>query len=108
MTGILPNTWVMGCWCTLAIQSPMKTMRSAPCGGDWRFLLLSQIPSLVRLQPSHSEESSRILLQVRIGIHTGLVVIGEIGSSEKREILAMGETPNLPPVSKGKLTRMKS
>jgi predicted ATPase len=32
---------------------------------------------------------------VRIGIHTGLVVIGEIGSSEKREILAMGETPNI-------------
>src|SRR5262249_19146274 len=34
-------------------------------------------------------------LQVRIGIHTGLVVIGEIGSSEKRELLALGETPNL-------------
>jgi class 3 adenylate cyclase/predicted ATPase len=34
-------------------------------------------------------------IQVRIGIHTGLVVIGEIGSSEKREILALGETPNL-------------
>src|SRR5215471_17020784 len=34
-------------------------------------------------------------LQVRIGIHTGLVVIGEMGSSEKREILALGETPNL-------------
>ena len=34
-------------------------------------------------------------LQVRIGIHTGLVVIGEIGSSEKREILALGETPNI-------------
>jgi class 3 adenylate cyclase len=34
-------------------------------------------------------------LQVRIGIHTGLVVIGEIGNSEKREILALGETPNL-------------
>src|SRR5215831_10982578 len=34
-------------------------------------------------------------LQVRIGIHTGLVVVGEIGSSEKREILALGETPNL-------------
>ena len=33
-------------------------------------------------------------LQVRIGIHTGLVVIGEIGSSEKREMLALGETPN--------------
>jgi class 3 adenylate cyclase/predicted ATPase len=34
-------------------------------------------------------------LQARIGIHTGLVVVGEIGSSEKREILALGETPNL-------------
>jgi class 3 adenylate cyclase len=34
-------------------------------------------------------------LHVRIGIHTGLVVIGEIGSSEKREILALGETPNI-------------
>jgi class 3 adenylate cyclase len=35
-------------------------------------------------------------IQVRIGIHTGLVVIGEIGNSEKREILALGETPNTP------------
>jgi class 3 adenylate cyclase len=34
-------------------------------------------------------------LQVRIGIHTGLVVVGEIGSGERREILALGETPNL-------------
>jgi TOMM system kinase/cyclase fusion protein len=34
-------------------------------------------------------------LQVRIGIHTGLVVVGEIGSSERREMLALGETPNL-------------
>jgi predicted ATPase/class 3 adenylate cyclase len=34
-------------------------------------------------------------LQVRIGIHTGVVVIGEIGSSAKREILALGETPNI-------------
>ncbi|MGE0827368.1 MAG: adenylate/guanylate cyclase domain-containing protein, partial [Candidatus Binatia bacterium] len=39
--------------------------------------------------------TSRIPLKVRIGIHTGPVVIGEIGSSEKREILALGETPNL-------------
>src|SRR5713101_960007 len=39
--------------------------------------------------------TGRSPLQVRIGIHTGLVVIGEIGSSEKREILALGETPNI-------------
>src|SRR5712692_1038303 len=29
-------------------------------------------------------------IQVRIGIHTGLVVVGEIGSGAKREILALG------------------
>ncbi len=34
-------------------------------------------------------------LQVRIGIHTGPVVVGEIGHSEKREMLALGETPNI-------------
>jgi class 3 adenylate cyclase len=34
-------------------------------------------------------------IQVRIGIHTGLVVVGEIGSREKREMLALGETPNI-------------
>ena len=34
-------------------------------------------------------------VQVRIGIHTGLVVIGEMGGGTKREHLALGETPNL-------------
>jgi class 3 adenylate cyclase/predicted ATPase len=35
-------------------------------------------------------------LQVRIGIHTGLVVAGEMGSGEYREQLAIvGETPNI-------------
>jgi class 3 adenylate cyclase len=47
-----------------------------------------QLPPTIRARLPHP-------IQVRIGIHTGLVVIGEIGSSEKREILAMGETPNI-------------
>jgi class 3 adenylate cyclase len=34
-------------------------------------------------------------LQVRIGIHTGLVVVGEIGSGGRHEQLALGETPNI-------------
>src|SRR5215813_3858085 len=34
-------------------------------------------------------------LHLRIGVHTGLVVVGEIGGGEKRELLALGETPNL-------------
>src|SRR5262249_47330345 len=34
-------------------------------------------------------------LQVRIGIHTGPVLVGEIGAGERTERLALGETPNL-------------
>lgn len=33
-------------------------------------------------------------LQVRVGIHSGLVVVGEIGEGSRREQLALGETPN--------------
>ncbi|MBI2486035.1 MAG: AAA family ATPase [Deltaproteobacteria bacterium] len=34
-------------------------------------------------------------LQVRVGIHTGLVVVGEMGGGEKRERLALGDTLNI-------------
>ena len=34
-------------------------------------------------------------LQVRIGIHTGPVMVGEIGARERTERLALGDTPNL-------------
>jgi class 3 adenylate cyclase/predicted ATPase len=36
-----------------------------------------------------------VRLAVRVGIHTGLVVVGEIGSGARPEQLALGETPNL-------------
>jgi predicted ATPase len=32
---------------------------------------------------------------VRLGIHTGLVVVGEVGEGTRQEPLALGETPNL-------------
>ena len=50
--------------------------------------LNARLPSTIKLRLPHS-------VQVRIGIHTGLVVIGDIGSSEKHEVLALGETPNI-------------
>src|SRR5262245_782926 len=34
-------------------------------------------------------------LQVRIGVHTGLVVVGELGGRDYREAMALGETPNI-------------
>ena len=36
-----------------------------------------------------------IRLAVRIGIHTGRVVVGEVGGGPKREHLALGDTPNI-------------
>jgi class 3 adenylate cyclase/tetratricopeptide (TPR) repeat protein len=34
-------------------------------------------------------------LTIRAGIHTGLVVVGEVGSGSSQERLALGDTPNL-------------
>jgi class 3 adenylate cyclase/tetratricopeptide (TPR) repeat protein len=36
-----------------------------------------------------------ITLQVRIGVHTGPVVVGEMGSAGSAQVLALGETTNL-------------
>ena len=36
-----------------------------------------------------------VRLAVRMGIHTGLVVVGEMGSGDRHEHLALGDTPNL-------------
>ena len=36
-----------------------------------------------------------VRLAVRIGIHTGLVVVGEMGGGGRQEQLALGDTPNL-------------
>jgi class 3 adenylate cyclase len=36
-----------------------------------------------------------IRLAVRVGIHTGLVVVGALGGGDRHEHLALGETPNI-------------
>ena len=41
------------------------------------------------------EHAKGVRLAVRVGIHTGLVVVGEIGSTGRQEQLALGETPNI-------------
>ena len=41
-------------------------------------------------------------VQVRIGIHTGPVVVGQMGAGSRREQLALGETPNIAARVQGK------
>src|SRR5262249_50293141 len=57
--------------------------------------ILAALPQLNARLQSILEAHGRAPLQVRIGIHTGLVVVSEIGSGVKREILALGEAPNI-------------
>src|SRR3990172_5672566 len=48
---------------------------------------ISELPLKTQLQQT---------LQVRVGIHSGLVVVGEMGGGKKREPMAIvGETPNI-------------
>ena len=41
------------------------------------------------------EQERGVQLAVRLGIHTGLVVVGEMGGGDRQEQLALGETPNI-------------
>ena len=41
------------------------------------------------------EQDKSIQLAIRVGIHTGLAVVGNIGGGDRQEQLALGETPNI-------------
>ena len=40
-------------------------------------------------------QDKSLRLAIRVGIHTGLVVVGEVGGGGRQEQLALGETPNV-------------
>src|SRR5262249_45620507 len=44
---------------------------------------------------THLEQERGVNLAARLGIHTGLVVVGNVGGGTRHEQLALGETPNL-------------
>jgi len=83
------SIWGMVCWSTSATLWRTKTtpQRAARAG-------LGVVEAIERLNP-RLQGQWQVELAVRIGIHTGLVVAGEIGDEGTREHLAMGETPNL-------------
>jgi class 3 adenylate cyclase/predicted ATPase len=55
---------------------------------------LGMVEALGQLNTRLNQERG-VQLAVRLGIHTGLVVVGEVGSGTRQEQLALGETPNL-------------
>ena len=55
---------------------------------------LGMVEALGQLNVRLKQERG-VALAVRLGIHTGLVVVGEVGGGARQEQLALGETPNL-------------
>lgn len=41
------------------------------------------------------EQERGIRLAIRVGMHTGVTIVGEVGSAQKHELLALGEAPNV-------------
>jgi TOMM system kinase/cyclase fusion protein len=55
---------------------------------------LGIVEALGQLNTRLAQERS-VQLAVRLGIHTGLVVVGDVGGGTRQEQLALGETPNV-------------
>jgi class 3 adenylate cyclase len=55
---------------------------------------LGMVEAMGQLNPRLSQERG-VSLAVRLAIHTGQVVVGQIGGGAKHEQLALGETPNV-------------
>ncbi|WP_089934644.1 adenylate/guanylate cyclase domain-containing protein [Candidatus Entotheonella palauensis] len=54
-----------------------------------------EIPAAVQTLNGRLTSAYGVQLAVRIGIHTGPVVVGEMGGGGRHENLALGETPNI-------------
>src|SRR6266849_6327516 len=83
LTGILPSISVTACSSTLA--TPWRT-KMTPNGPYGLGILEAMGPLNERLGPERG-----VPLAVRLGIHTGLVVVGEVGSGTRQEQLALGD-----------------
>ncbi len=63
--------------------------------GHQAVLAALDILGAIETRNASLEPERGVRLSVRLGIHTGLVVVGEIGGGDRHEQLALGETPNI-------------
>ena len=54
-----------------------------------------EVVTAMRLLNARLGARAPVRLSVRVGIHTGVVVVGEVGGGEKHERLALGNAPNV-------------
>jgi class 3 adenylate cyclase/tetratricopeptide (TPR) repeat protein len=57
--------------------------------------ILAELPHLNSRLQQTLKDLRDFPLQLRIGIHTGLAVVGEMGTGTRRELIALGEAPNI-------------
>jgi class 3 adenylate cyclase/predicted ATPase len=69
-------------------DDPLRAMRAG-------LRILDELPGLNARLAEQLATLREHPLRVRVGIHTGLVVVGEMGAGAKREDLAVGDTVNL-------------
>src|SRR6266851_3194272 len=55
---------------------------------------LGMVAAMQELQ-AHLAQRHGVQIAVRIGIHTGVVVVGDVGGGSRQEQLALGDTPNM-------------
>jgi class 3 adenylate cyclase len=56
---------------------------------------LALLATLEPFNTTQLEPRYGVRVQVRLGLHTGMAVIGDMGGGDRRERLAMGDTPNI-------------
>ena len=79
----------MACWSTLAIpQAHEDAAQRAVRAG--LAMVDAMAPLNTRLEPQYG-----VRVAVRLGLHTGVVVVGSVGSGGRQEQLALGDTPNI-------------
>ena len=57
--------------------------------------ILAELPQLNSRLQRTMKDIHDFPLALRIGIHTGLAILGEMGAGERRELIALGEAPNI-------------
>ena len=83
------NTSAMASWSTLAGRPPEDAAVRAVHAS------LALLAALEPLNATHLEPRYGVRVQVRLGLHTGMAVIGTMGGGDRHEQLAMGDTPNI-------------